>query len=104
MSIAFEISDNIPASPTTLYHAWLDSEEHSKMTGSRAQVSSQLGGTFEAWDGYIQGTNLELEPGQRILQHWRTSEFSDEEEDSLLEVLFEPERGSLHHGRFCGVK
>jgi uncharacterized protein YndB with AHSA1/START domain len=93
MSIAFEVSDSIPASPDTLYSAWLDSEEHSRMTGSKAEVSAQVGGRFEAWDGYIEGTNLELAPGQRILQQWRTSEFSDEEEDSLLEVLFEPEDG-----------
>ncbi len=93
MSIAFEVSDSIPASPDTLYSAWLDSEEHSRMTGSKAEVSAQVGGKFEAWDGYIEGTNLELAPGQRILQQWRTSEFSDEEEDSLLEVLFEPEDG-----------
>ncbi len=30
-----------------------------------------------------------LEPSSRILQLWRTSEFKDSDEDSLLEVLFE---------------
>jgi uncharacterized protein YndB with AHSA1/START domain len=35
--------------------------------------------------------NLELEPGRRILQSWRTDEFSPEEADSRLEVLLEPE-------------
>jgi uncharacterized protein YndB with AHSA1/START domain len=89
MSIKFEVSDVIPASPDTIYNAWLNSEEHSRMTGGKANVSANLGATFEAWDGYIQGENLELESPKRILQHWRTSEFETTEKDSLLEILFD---------------
>lgn len=91
MSIEFEVGDLIPARAEAVYAAWLDSEEHSKMTGSPAQVSAEVGGEFEAWDGYIQGTNLELEPPRRILQRWRTAEFEDSDEDSILEIEFEPE-------------
>jgi activator of HSP90 ATPase len=91
MTVEFQLSDVIPATPDVLYNAWLSSEEHSKMTGSKAHVSSKAGEGFEAWDGYIQGTNIELEPHRRILQHWRTSEFADTEADSLLEVVFETE-------------
>jgi activator of HSP90 ATPase len=91
MSLAFHVSDLIPAAPDIVYSAWLNSEEHSKMTGSPAKVSADPGENFEAWDGYIQGTNIELEAGKRILQRWRTSEFSESEADSLLEVLFEEE-------------
>ncbi len=72
-----------------VYAAWLDSDEHSAMTGSPARVSASVGGKFEAWDGYIRGKNLKLEPSNRILQLWRTSEFEDSDEDSMLEVLFE---------------
>jgi len=91
MSIKFEVSDVIPASPEIVYHAWLNSEEHAEMTGASAQVSDKVGESFEAWDGYIQGKNLELEPLKRILQLWRTSEFEDSEKDSTLEILFKPE-------------
>ena len=91
MSIKFEVSDVIPASPEVIYSAWLSSEEHSRMTGSHAEVSSKAGGSFEAWDGYIQGVNLELEFPRRILQHWRTSEFEKADMDSLLEILLEPD-------------
>ena len=59
------------------------------MTGSPAQVSANVGGKFSAWNGYIRGENLELESSSRILQLWRTSEFEDSDEDSMLEVLFE---------------
>lgn len=91
MAINFEVSEIIPASPETVYNAWLDSEEHARMTGDSARVSAVIGEPFEAWGGYIQGKNLELEPGIRILQSWRTSEFEDSEPDSLLEVVLTPE-------------
>ncbi|NQU31275.1 MAG: SRPBCC domain-containing protein [Anaerolineae bacterium] len=91
MGINFETSNLIPAPPEVVFKAWLDSDEHSKMTGGQAKVSAIVGETFEAWDGYIQGKNLELESSGRILQNWRTSEFEDSEEDSLLEILLEAE-------------
>jgi activator of HSP90 ATPase len=89
MSIEFEVSDVIPATPEEIYEAWLDSEEHSRMTGGQAKVSPNVGDTFEAWDGYIQGKNLELEYPRRILQEWRTTEFDETETDSRLEILFD---------------
>ena len=87
----FEISDLIPTSPKEIYKAWLNSAEHSGMTGGLAKISVEVGGTFEAWDGYIEGRNLVLEPSKRIIQQWRTSEFTEEEKDSLLEIFFEEE-------------
>ena len=93
MKIEFNVSDLIPATPKEVYAAWLDSEKHTNMTGGKADVTDVIGATFLAWDGYIEGINLELDPGKRILQHWRTSEFEDADEDSLLEVLFKVESG-----------
>lgn len=103
MTVEFEVSELIPATPDQLYAAWLDSGEHTEMTGSPARVSSKVGGKFDAWDGYIHGTNLELEPSSRILQLWRTSEFEDSDRDSLLEIRFEPEESGttikIRHSR-----
>jgi len=93
MPLEFEISTVIPAKPAEVYKAWLDSKGHAKMTGSQAKVSDKVGGAFEAWDGYINGTNLELKPGKKIVQSWRTSEFSDSEEDSRLEITLAPTKG-----------
>ena len=59
------------------------------MTGNPAKVQGKVGGKFTAWDGYIFGLTLELEPEQRILQTWRTSEFPEGAPDSRLEILFE---------------
>jgi hypothetical protein len=103
------------------------------MTGGGAEVSDKTGEAFEAWDGYISGVNLELEPPStpqgengrqksgvefaaqtprqsgaaalhaRILQAWRTVEFADDEEDSLVEIRLEAvedgTRLTLHHSQ-----
>jgi uncharacterized protein YndB with AHSA1/START domain len=94
MGIEFEVSEVIPAIPEIVYAAWVSSKEHSMMTGSPARVSAKVGEPFEAWDGYIQGRNLELEPPSRILQLWRTSEFEHYDDNSLLEISFVSEGNS----------
>ena len=86
----FEISTVIQAPAKKIYDAWLNSEGHTRMTGGSAKVSDKVGAEFDAWDGYIHGRNLILEPGKRIVQAWRTTEFKKEEEDSKIEVTFEP--------------
>jgi uncharacterized protein YndB with AHSA1/START domain len=90
---SFEVWTVLPISPAEVYAAWLDSEAHSGFTGNPATIDPIIGGRFTAWDGYIQGTTQELEPGRRILQAWRTTEFTPEDPDSLLEVLLEPHDG-----------
>jgi uncharacterized protein YndB with AHSA1/START domain len=72
----------IPASPAEIYNAWLDNIAHSEMTGGEAIMSDEVGAEVSAWDGYITGRILELVPGERIVQSWRTTEFDDEIEDS----------------------
>jgi len=83
----FTVKTKIKAKASDIYKAWLDSDAHSEMTGGGAKVSNKKGGSFIAWDGYIKGKNLILEPNHRIVQSWRTMEFSDEEEDSQIEIL-----------------
>lgn len=88
MSETFRITETFPVGPDILYSAWLDSETHTRMTGGKARVTDQVGEEFTAWDGYITGTNLELQPPLRIFQSWRTSDFQQSEPDSLLEITF----------------
>jgi activator of HSP90 ATPase len=78
----------IPISPARAYAAWLDSEEHSNMTGGEAHCSDVVGDTFTAWDGYINGENIALKEHQEIIQSWRTSDFDAEDDDSELKVKF----------------
>ena len=84
--MTFTLQCDIPARPEEVYQAWLTSEGHSAMTGGEASCSDQVGEKFSAWDGYIVGQNIVLDPPNKIIQSWRTSEFSDKEEDSLIEV------------------
>ena len=77
----FTLKTIINASSSKIYDTWLNSEGHSKMTGGSAEISDIEGASFTAWDGYILGRNLSLEPGRRILQSWRTSQFEENEED-----------------------
>jgi activator of HSP90 ATPase len=93
MSESLHLSTTLPATPQKIYQAWMNSEEHAAFTGSPAQVDPQVGGKFTAWDGYIMGKTLELEPYTRILQAWRTTEFPDGSPDSLLEVQIQAANG-----------
>lgn len=82
------VSPVMPVTPRRIYDAWLSSEQHSAFTGAPAEVSSRKGGKFTAHAGYIQGTNVELERGTRIVQTWRTKDFPEDAEDSQLEITF----------------
>lgn len=89
MKNGFTVSALFPAKAAEIYKAWMSSEGHRAMTGSPAQVDAFVGGKFTAWDGYIYGSTLALEPSQRIIQAWRTTEFPDAAPDSRLEIIFE---------------
>lgn len=98
---SFRISEVLPASPELVYATWLSSLGHAEMTGAGARVVPGVGGKFSAWDGYIWGITLELEPNARIVQSWRTLEFPGDARDSRLEIRLEatPEgcRITLNH-------
>ena len=89
----YTLTVTINASVETIYKAWLSTDGHSSITGSPAKVDGTVNGDFTAWDGYIWGMFLELEPDHRILQAWRTAEFPSEAEDSIVEILFNEEHG-----------
>lgn len=86
----FIVTQEFSVSPEVIYKAWLDSEQHTGMTGGFADCSSEVGGGFTAWDGYISGTNIDLEPNSRIEQSWRTTEFDDDENDSRIVISLTP--------------
>lgn len=89
MPLQFTVSTEIPATPETIYNAWLNGEEHGAMTGVPATASANIGDAFTAHGDYITGVNRELVPFSRIVQLWRTTEFEEGDEDSVIEVTFE---------------
>ena len=86
----FKLECDLPAPPEAVYAAWLDSDAHSAMTGGEAKIKKRVGGAYTAWDGYISGTILELTPGERIVQSWRTTEFAANDPDSTITVALAP--------------
>jgi activator of HSP90 ATPase len=96
MSDFIEVSAFFPGlSAERMYYSWLDSAAHSAFTGSPAQIDNRVGGLFTAWDGYISGQTLEMQPFQRIVQSWRTTEFPEDSPDSRLEItIIETETGT----------
>lgn len=93
MANEFTVSTVLPATPEQVFRAWLSTDEHSAMTGSKARVEPRVGGSFMAWDGYITGRTAALKPYTRIVQDWRTTEFPDGAPDSQIEIMLEPVEG-----------
>jgi len=87
MKEAFEMKAEFPVKASTIYNAWLDSKTHSEMTGDEASCSNKEGEEFSAWDGYIEGKNIQLIKNEKIIQSWRTSDFKNNDEDS--EIIIE---------------
>lgn len=98
---SLKLSITLPVKAEKLYKAWLSSKEHSKFTGADAKANAKVNSKHSAWDGYIWGKNVELNPGKKIVQTWRTSEFPEDAPDSILEITFEEKAGktklSLYH-------
>lgn len=80
----------IPATPAEVYAAYTDPEQHAAFTGAEATGEPKEGEKFTAWGGYIEGEYLELEPDQRVVQSWSTSEWPTGAKPSKLELEFEP--------------
>lgn len=93
MKSRFSLKAHFAVKPEVLYRAWLSSKGHSEMTGSVAKVQARVGGQFSAWDGYITGRTLELQPPSRIVQAWRTGEFGESDPDSRVEIVLENAHG-----------
>ena len=93
MKNQFTVSTFIPAPPEKVFRAWLSSEGHAGMTGSKARIEPRVGGAFTAWDGYITGKTTALKPYTRIVQAWRTSEFPADCTDSQIEIVLEAVEG-----------
>jgi len=62
-------------SPHEVYEALMKSRRHAKFTGEKARISSKIGGKLIAYGGYIEGANLDLVPGKKIVQLWRGNDW-----------------------------
>ena len=62
---------NLKATPERVYEVLLDSKTFAALTGMPATIDSSPGGAFSMFGGLIVGRNVEMIPGQRVVQAWR---------------------------------
>ncbi|HRG94997.1 MAG TPA: SRPBCC domain-containing protein [Polyangiaceae bacterium] len=91
--VALRLTARLAAPPERVFDAWMSGAEHGAFTGGGATVEPRVGGRHTAWDGYIEGTTLELARPLRIVQTWRTTEFPAGAADSRLELSLRPYAG-----------
>ena len=68
---------DLKGSPQRVYEALLDSKQFSAFTGAPAEIHGEAGGTFSCFGGVIVGRNVELIPGRRIVQAWRSNGWTE---------------------------
>jgi activator of HSP90 ATPase len=63
----------IRATPRQVYEALMDEKRHAKFTGAKASISRKAGGAFTCYGSHLSGFNVDLVPGKRVVQAWRSS-------------------------------
>jgi uncharacterized protein YndB with AHSA1/START domain len=74
------------ATPAQVYQAFVDAKQHAAITGAPARGAAREGAKVSAFGGYITAHYLELDPGCRVVQAWRTSDFTEDAPDSLFDL------------------
>jgi activator of HSP90 ATPase len=59
------------ATPERIFNLLLDSKQFAAFTGMPATIDPSPGGAFNTFGGLIEGRNVELIPGRRVVQAWR---------------------------------
>jgi len=71
MNIHQEVT--IGATPAAVYAVLTTSDDFARMTGGRpATISGEVGGVASMFGGDIRAMNIELVPGKRVVQAWRS--------------------------------
>jgi activator of HSP90 ATPase len=87
------------AEPQAVYEMLMDAHKHAAFTGSEVEMSNEIGGKFVAFGGYVHGSNLELQPGKRIVQKWHFDEDGwpeDHYSTCVFEFEVEGDKTKLH--------
>jgi activator of HSP90 ATPase len=61
----------IQADPQAVYDLLTDGQKFATATGMPARLSDREGETFTLFDGRVEGRQIELVSGKRIVQAWR---------------------------------
>jgi activator of HSP90 ATPase len=82
------------ATPAEVYHLIMNPKTHAAFTGTRVTMSNKVNGKFTVFDGYVNGYNIELVEGKKIVQAWHFAEDGwPDDHYSICTFLFEPVDG-----------
>jgi len=85
---SFKVTITIAAKPKEVFAALTDSKLIAAWCGQKGKVSSNVGGTFEMFDGWVSGKVLEFKPGKSLIYTWRPSDWPEFEEESVVKYSF----------------
>lgn len=77
------------AAPGVLYALYVNSKKHSAALGSKAVISSTIGGDCSAYDGSLTGKTLGVVRNRVFVQSWRADDWTEDQADSVLALYFE---------------
>ena len=81
------------AEASKLYSMFLDSRQHTKLTGNNpAKISAKEGAKFSAHGGYCWGKNLQLVKDKFIVQSWRATDWNKSDIDSTFILSFDQKK------------
>ncbi len=64
----------LATAPAEVYDLLINSKKHSALTGGPVSMSKKVNGTFEVFNGYCHGYNIELVENKKIVQAWHFAE------------------------------
>jgi activator of HSP90 ATPase len=70
---------------------YLDPAQHNAIIGASVEIGDEIGSNFQAFDGELTGTILEVIKPRLIIKSWRSSAFKSKDPDSTLILSFTPE-------------
>ena len=88
MSTPIHQEVTIPASADRVYAALTESAQFAEVTGGApAKIDAVEGGAFSCFGGAIEGRNIELVPGRRIVQAWRVCVGAAKWDDGVYSIV-----------------
>lgn len=61
--------------PARVYQLLTDSKQHTRLTGQKAVIGNKVGASFSTHGGRVSGIVVDLVPGRRVVQAWRSKDF-----------------------------
>ncbi|KAL9267590.1 Activator of 90 kDa heat shock protein ATPase homolog 1-like protein [Drosera capensis] len=88
-----KLTERFSCRAVDMFEILMDENRWKGFTQSNARISREVGGEFSIFDGSVTGTNVELQRGKLIVQHWRFGSWPDGVFSTVKLTFDEPEPG-----------